>query len=162
MIIGEGTYFAEPIQIRGDSEQITIGKYCSVAKNVVLGTAFNHNTSFVSTYPFLNLKGIGKQNIVTKPNINIGNDVWICENVLIMGNVNIGNGAVIGANSIVTKDVREYDIVVGSPAKVIKQRFSSEQIKYLQFIKWWDWSTEKILSELPFADNIEEFINKHI
>ena len=53
----------------------------------------------------------------------IGNDVWIGNGAIIMSGIKIGNGAVIGAGSIVTKDVGDYCIVAGNPAKFIKHRF---------------------------------------
>lgn len=52
----------------------------------------------------------------------IGNNVWIGDKATILPNVSIGNGAIIAANSVVTKDVPEYCIVAGNPAKIIKQK----------------------------------------
>ena len=52
----------------------------------------------------------------------IGNDVWIGRRVMIMPGVKIGNGAVIAAGAVVTKDVPDYAIVGGVPAKIIKYR----------------------------------------
>ncbi len=57
-----------------------------------------------------------------KDPILIGDDVWIGANVTILKGITIGNGAVIGAGSVVVKDVPEYAIVVGNPAKIIKYR----------------------------------------
>ena len=54
--------------------------------------------------------------------VTIGNDVWIGMRSIIMPGVKIGNGAVIGAGAIVTKDVPDYAIVGGVPAKIIKYR----------------------------------------
>lgn len=161
MTVGLGTYGHENIVRRGEMNSITIGKYCSIASNIVIDGGFNHNTRFISTYPFFNRHGIGEQNVICKGDVVIGNDVWICENVLIMSGVIIGNGAVIGANSIVTKDVEPYSIYAGSPAKCIKMRFDVNDIKQLQNIRWWDWPEQKIMDELPSATNIKEFINKH-
>ncbi len=159
---GTGTYFGGPYQTRGEANDINIGKYCSIANDVIFDGGFNHNTNFVSTFPFYNLKGLGQPNIICKGDINIGNDVWICESVLIMSGVTIGDGAVVGANSIVTKDVEPYSIVAGCPAKLIKYRFNENQVNALNMIKWWDWSEEKILKELPNATDINDFIMKHV
>jgi len=54
--------------------------------------------------------------------VSIGNDVWIGANCTILGGVSIGSGAVIGAGSIVTKDIPDYAIAIGNPARVIKYR----------------------------------------
>lgn len=160
MNVGPHTYGHETILRRGEFNKINIGKYCSIADGVIFDGGFNHNTNFVSTFPFLNRLGIGKQNIVCKGDINIGNDVWICEDVIIMSGVTIGDGAVIGAKSIVTKDVAPYSIVAGCPAKCIKMRFDVNDIKDLLLIKWWNWDEDKIKTELPGATNIKEFIKK--
>lgn len=50
----------------------------------------------------------------------IGENSWIGINSLIVGNVHIGKGCVVGANSYVTKDIPDYCVVAGSPAKIIK------------------------------------------
>ena len=54
--------------------------------------------------------------------VMIGDDVWIGSRVTILPGVNIGNGAIIGASSVVTKDVPDYAVVGGNPAKVLKYR----------------------------------------
>jgi acetyltransferase-like isoleucine patch superfamily enzyme len=94
--------------------------------------------------------------------MRIGNDVWIGLNSLILSGVTVGNGAVIGAGSVVTKDVDEYEIVGGNPAKNIRFRFEPEQINTLKEIKWWDWPVTKIQqnSYLLRSSEIDEFILK--
>jgi len=57
-----------------------------------------------------------------KQSVHIGNDVWIGANCMILPGVTIGDGTVIGAGSVVTKDIPEFSIAVGSPAKVIRSR----------------------------------------
>jgi maltose O-acetyltransferase len=59
-----------------------------------------------------------------KQDIIIGNDVWIGANVMVLKGVKIGKGAVIGAGAIVTKNIPDYAIAHGNPAKVIKYRKS--------------------------------------
>ena len=74
----------------------------------------------------------------------IANDVWIGYDSTIMPGIKIGNGAIIASKSVVTKDVPDYTIVGGNPAKVIKYRFDQKTIKALLEIAWWNWSEEKI------------------
>lgn len=54
--------------------------------------------------------------------VSIGNDVWIGSRVTILPGVRVGNGAILGACSVVTKDVPDYAIVVGNPARVVQTR----------------------------------------
>lgn len=58
--------------------------------------------------------------VTSKGPVIIGNNVWIGDKATILSGVTIGDGVVIGANSVVTKDVPEYSIVAGNPAKIIK------------------------------------------
>lgn len=81
--------------------------------------------------------------------LTIGNDVWIGCNSTILRGLRIGDGAIIGANSLVTKDVPPFAIVVGSPAKILKYRFDDKIICALQEIKWWDLSDEIIKKLFP-------------
>jgi serine acetyltransferase len=97
-----------------------------------------------------------------KGDITVENDVWIGANSTIMSGIKIGNGAIVAAGSTVTKDVPSYAIVAGNPAKVVKYRFTEEQIEKLLSIAWWDWDEQKIKDNAidMWSDNIDGFINK--
>lgn len=127
-------------------ESIRIGKFCSIARNVTL-QSYNHNIKKITSYfigqNFFNEKWDDEQ--VSKGDITIKNDVWIGAHSIILGGVTIGNGAVIAANSMVNKDVPDYAIVGGTPAKVLGYRFSEEIIEKLLNEQWWNWSKEEIL-----------------
>ena len=129
---------------------ITIGNFCSIAR----GTAIqenNHNTELLTTY-FIKFRVFGEPygtDAVSKGEINIGNDVWIGTGCTILTGVTIGDGAVLAANSVVTTDIPAYAIAGGTPAKVIKYRFSEDIIARLLDIKWWNWDIEKIKRNKP-------------
>lgn len=97
--------------LQGD---ITIGDYVMMAPDVSIFTT-NHNTERIDIP--MSLQG----NAPEKP-VVIGNDVWIGTRVTIMGGVKIGNHTIIAAGAVVTKDVPDYAVVGGVPAKVIKYR----------------------------------------
>lgn len=161
LIVGAHTY--GNIARRGTMNTITVGKYCCIASGVVADSGFNHNTKWVSSYPFNSNFGWGvPHNAVCRGDINIGNDVWIGENVLIMSGVNIGDGAIIGANSIVTKNVNPYEIVAGNPAKFIRSKFKLCQIDKLLKLKWWDLPDAKIqeIAPLLMSENVDELLNR--
>jgi acetyltransferase-like isoleucine patch superfamily enzyme len=91
--------------------------------------------------------------VISKGDIIIEDDVWIGVNAVILGDVKIGRGAVVGAGSIVTKNIPPYAIVAGNPAKVIKQRFTPEQIEKLENSQWWTWSNKEIEANKNFFLN---------
>lgn len=139
-----------------------IGKFCSIAGNTLIGLG-NHSLNNISTSPLFTAKDNATGFSWTEDNyfqefqrVTIGNDVWIGTGVIIMGGVKIGDGAVIGAGAIVTKNIPDYAIAVGIPAKVIKFRFEQPLIDKLLKIKWWNLSDE-ILKE-----NIQIFQKENI
>ena len=167
MTHGKYTYGTPIIHWEGFGAKVTAGNYCSVADNVHIWLGGNHNTSWVTTYPFghvhkevfNNFNGAGHPK--TNGDVVIGNDVWIGSNSTIMSGVTIGDGSVIANNSHVVKNVEPYSIVGGNPARFIKYRFTKEQIEKLLEIKWWNWEESKINEFTPLlcSKNIDEFIN---
>jgi acetyltransferase-like isoleucine patch superfamily enzyme len=111
-----------------------IGNYCSIANNVSIGPG-EHNLSKISTNSIFYNE---EYEALTKLNCTIKNDVWIGVDSVILRGVTIGNGVIIGANSVVNKDIPDFAIAVGSPAKVIKYRFKKNKINKILKSKWWE------------------------
>ena len=124
--IKDGTYIEPPLQV-DYGRQIKIGKGvfignnfaassfgkieieddCQIALRCTIATV-NHCLDDLN-------KAYGKKVLIKK-------GAWIGANVTILPGVTIGEGAVVGAGSVVVKDVNDYDVVVGNPARVIKNR----------------------------------------
>jgi acetyltransferase-like isoleucine patch superfamily enzyme len=163
--IGEFTYGTPQIYMFTRKYKLAIGKFCSIARNVRIVVDGNHRPDWITTYPFAEtIDGFAKNpgHPAGKGDMIIGNDVWIGRDALILPGVQIGDGAVIAAGSVVTKDVRDYEVSGGNPARHIKNRFTDQQINELKRIKWWDWPLDKIKAnqQLLQSSNIDEFIEK--
>ena len=88
----------------------------------------------------------------------VGNDVWIGSNVLIKAGVHIGDGAVIAMGAVVTKDVPDYAIVGGVPARILRYRFTESQRTELQRLKWWNKDVSWISKNADIFDNVDNLI----
>lgn len=130
---------------------IEIGSFCSIASGVVIQEdlhKYDRVTSYYIASHMFKDKTIKES--YSKGKILIEDDVWIGANSIILSGVTIGRGSIVGAGAIVTKNIPPYSIVVGTPAQIIKKRFSEETIKMLNESKWWTWDLEKIIQKKDF------------
>jgi len=93
------------------NKSITIGEDCMLSGEIVFRTGDSHSIIDLNS----------KKRINYAENINIGNHVWIGSRATILKGANIADNCIIGINSIVTKSFPENSLIVGSPAKVIKE-----------------------------------------
>ena len=95
--------------------------------------------------------------------VHIGNDVWIGHGAIVLPGRRVGTGSVIAGGAIVTKDVPDYTIVAGNPARPIRRRFPEEIAARLMQLAWWDWDHETLRLALPDFRTliIEQFLDKY-
>lgn len=108
----------------------------------------------VSTFPFYTLEEWDinpplPSDLLLKGDAIISNDVWIGQNAVILSGTHIGNEAIIGTNSVVGSDVFPYNIVIGNPARVLRERFDDELIDIMLKFKSWDRSIDEIDILIP-------------
>jgi acetyltransferase-like isoleucine patch superfamily enzyme len=113
LTIGKGTYVG-PRAVFGAGGGITIGRGVLFGSSVHL-LAENH--AIGNPEEPIHAQG------VTRAGISIGDDAWVGDSVIVLDGVTIGRGAVIGAGSVVTRSVPDGAVVVGNPARQIRQRF---------------------------------------
>lgn len=135
-------------------QHTTIGNYCSISHDVILGLG-THPLDMFSTSPlFYKANNTMKIRLVKsdrdfqeyKP-ITIGSDVWIGARVIVLDGVMVGHGAVLAAGAVVTKNVPPYAIVGGVPAKVISYRYQEDTRSKLLETKWWDNNAEEVFKQ---------------
>lgn len=161
----------------------SIGAFCSFAEGAEIVS--NHETQYITTSPIIYaganeenfikfkehkdtpwyIEGIQPKREMLKQGrrICIGNDVWLGRNVLVTNYANIGNGVIAGAGAVITKDVPDYAVVMGVPARIVRYRYSSEQIENLNKIAWWNWADAEIRERYDdFYLPVDEFISKYL
>ena len=162
--IGEGSYGWLTVREDGGGSRLTIGAWCSTARESAIILGGNHRTDWATTYPFSVLEP-RLQHISGHPasngDVRIGSDVWLGRGSTVMSGVTIGDGAVVAAHAVVTRDVPPYAIVGGVPAKVLRYRFDPPTIERLLALRWWDWPYERIVAAGPalLSDRIEDFLD---
>lgn len=163
--LGAFSYVRTPLM----APDFRIGRYSSVATGVELSDQ-EHPLDRISTHPFTTHqhmrelaerefgKTVSTHHQFIGPAPIIGNDVWIGKDAVIKRGITIGDGAVIGARSLVTKDVPPFAVVGGSPARILKYRVESEELRQrLLSVKWWDYN----YADFPKHDprDIEGFLD---
>ncbi len=166
--VGEFTYYDDPDEperfvdkcvlhhydFLGD--RLVIGRFTAIATGVrFMMNGANHAMTGISTFPF-SIFGCGWEEgfdfetirAGLKGDTVVGDDVWIGTEAMIMPGVTIGAGAIVAARSVVASDVPAYAVVGGNPARVIRYRFSPEEIERLLALAWWDWPIEHVTASL--------------
>lgn len=149
--LGSFSYVAEQSQLAG----VRIGRFCSIGPGFLCGYG-EHPTDLISTSPvfYSTRKQCGvtfaaEDGFQETRETSIGHDVWIGARVFVRDGVRIGNGALIAAGGVVVRDIPDYAIAGGVPAKVIRYRFDDNCIRELLGVEWWNWSEEKLRAAQP-------------
>jgi virginiamycin A acetyltransferase len=159
--VGEYTYYDsydDPLAFERDAvlyafgpERLIIGRFCAIASGVrFVMPGANHADRGPSTFPF----GVfgppwdATMDIVmsapSRGDTVVGHDVWLGYSALVLPGVTIGHGAVVAAASVVARDIPPYAVVVGNPARVVRSRFSADDVERLLRAAWWDWPVELV------------------
>lgn len=154
--VGEYSYYDDPndatafetrnVLYHYGPEKLVIGRFCALGTGVrFIMNGANHRMDGPSTFPFPTMGGSWSAHfdlLTGLPNRGdtvVGNDVWFGHGATVMPGVRIGHGAIIATGAVVTADVPDYGIVGGNPARLIRTRYSAEDVARLLAVAWWDW-----------------------
>ena len=147
-----------------------IGKFCNIASyarinpgNHPMRRASQHHFTYRSRQYELGEDDEAFFDWRRSHKTTIGHDVWIGHGAVIMPGVSIGTGAVVGAGAVATRDVPDYAVVAGVPAKIIRERFPRDVQQGLLTIAWWDWPHSRLKESLKDFRNMDahEFVEKY-
>lgn len=154
-----------------DIANTTIGKFANIASYTRIGPT-DHPLDTASLHHFLYRSGDYWDDVEHDQaffdhrrarRTQIGHDTWIGHGAVIRPEVSVGHGAVIAAGAVVTKDVPDYTIVTGVPAKPMRERQPREIAARMVALAWWDWSHDRLRDTLDDFRNLsaEEFLRRY-
>lgn len=148
-----------------------IGRYGQVGESVIIGPP-EHPHDWFSSHPFAFSRPEHLPNMYRVPEFArlapahsdtpsfaeqmpnrtyLGHEAYVGAGSFVKRGVRIGDGAMVGAQSVVTRDVPAYSIVVGSPARLLRMRFADSIIERLQKLQWWRYDLAPIKDQIDFS-----------
>jgi virginiamycin A acetyltransferase len=128
------------VKYDGDRQSLCVGRFVAGGLNLRFLLNGQHDMRTISTYMF-SIAGMGLRNAPPPQYADsvIKNDVWIGDETMMLGGGIIENGCVIGARSLLPPNFRSepYGIYVGSPARLVRFRFSEKVRAALVDLAWW-------------------------
>jgi len=131
---------------------VEVGRYVSVGSEVKVFLR-NHPFERLSMHPFFYNKYLGyvAEDTIESGNLKIGHDAWIGSRaVFLPGCKRVGIGAVVGGCAVVIKDVPDFAVVGGNPARIIRFRFDENERERILECCWWEKSIADMVLNMEY------------
>jgi phosphonate metabolism protein (transferase hexapeptide repeat family) len=165
--MGDYSYVMED----SDIAYVTIGKFCSIAAMTRINpgnhpmhrASQSHFTYRASAY----FSGAADEEEFfawrRAHRVSVGHDVWIGHGAIVLPGRTIGTGAVVAAGAVVTKDVADYTVVAGNPARPLRRRLPADVAERMHRLAWWDWTHGQLHAALADfrALSVTAFLDKY-
>lgn len=159
--IGHFSYLSGRSRVSGHGF-LKIGSFSSIGQGSNFYTSYHdHPYKFTSNYNFQENSrirdeghsfdtGFDPSRETKGDHITVGPDCWLGSNVTVKNAASIGIGTVVGQNSFVANELANYGVFAGTPAKLLKWRFTNSHISKLEKSCWWDWNIDEIKRKKSF------------
>lgn len=162
--MGDMSYVGERSRLSG----VKIGKFSCIGPEVLAGLGMHPSRGYISSHPaFFSPHRRAGRSFVREGRfaefapIEIGHDVWIGVRATLLDGISIGTGAIVGAGAVVVGDIPPYAVAVGMPARVVRKRFTDEQIAMLIESAWWDMELDELERHVASFVSVELFQHMH-
>ncbi|MCP9956767.1 CatB-related O-acetyltransferase [Streptomyces sudanensis] len=136
-------------------EKLVTGRFRALGTGVrFLVNGADHRMDGPSAFPFPTMGGSWSEHVDLLTGLPgrgdtvVGNDVWFGHGATVMPGVRIGHGAIVGTGAVVTRDVPDYGVVGGNPARLVRTRYDEADVARLLAVAWWDWPAEHITAHV--------------
>lgn len=157
---GDFTYIASRTKVSNS----LIGRFCSIGPDCIIGLGQHPTHTYISSHPafYSTMRQCGfsfadKDYFRESESIEIGHDVWIGAGVIVLDGVKIGNGAIVAAGAVVTQNVPDYAVYGGVPARLIKLRFTRDEIDEINSSEWWNWDVQYLKNNFKYFHSFSNF-----
>lgn len=134
--LGDDVAISVGAHFSASNSRITIGNKVMFGPNVTIMCG-DHNTSMIGRY----MIDVEEKLPENDQPVVIEDDVWVGTGVILLKGVTIGRGSIIAAGSVVTRDVQPYAIMAGVPARLVRKRWTDDEITH-----------HESLLEIPLAE----------
>ncbi|MFA5941942.1 MAG: CatB-related O-acetyltransferase [Sinimarinibacterium sp.] len=151
--------------------RVRFGRYTQIGESSIIGPP-EHPHDWFSSHPFAFTRPRHMPNIYRLPDFArlapdedagpawaelapqetvIGHEAYLGAGSFVKRGVRIGDGAVVGARSVVTRDIPDYAIAVGAPARVLRLRFADAIVERFLRLQWWRYDLAPFKRDVDFA-----------